>query len=62
MQMQDLFDGLYFNHSQPKWQSRGVFVGHIHLDKETFSILSQKEQYATLYYLFFLMMTVYIYT
>jgi hypothetical protein len=27
---------------KPFWQSRGVFVGHIHLDKETFSILFQK--------------------
>jgi hypothetical protein len=24
------------------WQSRGVFVGHIHLDKNTFSILFHK--------------------
>jgi hypothetical protein len=26
----------------PYWQSRGVFVGHIHLDKNTFSILFRK--------------------
>jgi hypothetical protein len=42
MQMQDLFDGLYFHYLQPNWQSRGVFVGHIHLDKNTFSILFHK--------------------
>ena len=29
---------------EPYWQSRGVFVGHIHLDKNTISILFQKEQ------------------
>jgi hypothetical protein len=27
---------------KPYWQSRGVFVGHIHLDKITFSILFHK--------------------
>jgi hypothetical protein len=27
---------------KPYWQSRGVFVGHIHLDKNTFSILFHK--------------------
>jgi hypothetical protein len=27
---------------EPYWQSRGVFVGHIHLDKNTFSILFHK--------------------
>jgi hypothetical protein len=33
--------------------TKGVLVGHIHLDKNTFSILFQKEQYAVLYYKFF---------
>jgi hypothetical protein len=42
MQMQDLFDGLYLHHSQTNWQSRVVFVGHIHLDKNTFGILFRK--------------------
>jgi hypothetical protein len=42
MQMQDLFDGLYFNHSQPDVTIKGVLVGHIHLDKNTFSILFHK--------------------
>jgi hypothetical protein len=27
---------------KPYWQSRGVFVGHIHLDKNTFTILFHK--------------------
>jgi hypothetical protein len=27
---------------KPYWQTRGVFVGHIHLDKITFSILFHK--------------------
>jgi hypothetical protein len=36
-------------------------VDHIHLDKNTFSILFQKEQYAALYQLFFLIVIVYIY-
>jgi hypothetical protein len=42
MQMQDLFDCFHFNQLQPYWQPRGVFVGHIHLDKDTFSILFHK--------------------
>jgi hypothetical protein len=42
MQMQDLVDGFYFNHLQTICQSGGVFVGHIHLDTNTFSILFQK--------------------
>jgi hypothetical protein len=49
MQMQDLFNGFYLINYKPYWQSRGVCVGHIHLDKNTFSILFQKEQFATLY-------------
>jgi hypothetical protein len=31
-----------FINCNPYWQSRGVFVGHIHLDKNTFSILFHK--------------------
>jgi hypothetical protein len=31
-----------FINYKPYWQSRGVFVGHIHLDKDTFSILFHK--------------------
>jgi hypothetical protein len=42
MQMQDLFDGYTLINYKPFWQSRGVFVGHIHLDKNTFSILFHK--------------------
>jgi hypothetical protein len=50
MQIQDLFDGFFnlFNYNQQK-TTMGVFVGHIHLDKNIFSILFQKEQYADLY-------------
>jgi hypothetical protein len=42
MQMQDLFSGFYFNHSQTILKIKGVFVGHIHLDKNIFSILFHK--------------------
>jgi hypothetical protein len=42
MQMQDLFDGLYFNQLRTILIIKGVFVGHIHLDKVTFSILFRK--------------------
>jgi hypothetical protein len=38
MQMQDLFDGLYFHHSQTNLTIKGCICGHIHLDKNTFSI------------------------
>jgi hypothetical protein len=37
----------------------GCMVDYIHLDKNTFSILFQKGQYAILYHLIFLMVTVY---
>jgi hypothetical protein len=30
-------------------ETMGALVGHIHLDKNTLSILFQKEQYAALY-------------
>jgi hypothetical protein len=49
MQIQDLFEGFNLITYKPYWQSRGVFVGHIHLDKDTFCILFQKEQFATFY-------------
>jgi hypothetical protein len=39
----------------------GCMIDHIHLDKNTSSILFQKEQYAVLYYLLFLMVNVYIF-
>jgi hypothetical protein len=39
----------------------GCMVDHIHLDKNTFSILFQKGKYAVLYYLFFFIVTMYIY-
>jgi hypothetical protein len=42
MQMQDLFDGLYFNYLRIILTIKGVLVGHIHLDKATFSILFHK--------------------
>jgi hypothetical protein len=42
MQMQDLFDGLYFHHLRIILTIKGVFVGHIHLDKNIFSILFHK--------------------
>jgi hypothetical protein len=41
MQMQDLLDDLQLINHKPQWQPRGVLVGHIHLDKNTFSILFQ---------------------
>jgi hypothetical protein len=39
----------------------GCMVDHIHLDNNTFSILFLEEQHAMLYYLDFLIVTVYIY-
>jgi hypothetical protein len=42
MQMQDLLDGLQLINHKAQWQPMGVLVGHIHLDKNTFSILFQK--------------------
>jgi hypothetical protein len=42
MQMQDLFDGLYFHYLPIILTIKGVLVGHIHLDKNTFSILFHK--------------------
>jgi hypothetical protein len=41
--------------------TRGVLVGHIHLDKNTFSILFQRGTIAILFLTFFLIVTVYIY-
>jgi hypothetical protein len=42
MQMQDLFDGLYFNQLRTILTIKGVLVGHIHLYKNIFSILFHK--------------------
>jgi hypothetical protein len=42
MQMQDLFDGLYFHYLRIILTIKGVLVGHIHLDKNIFSILFYK--------------------
>jgi hypothetical protein len=40
----------------------GCMVDHIHLDKKYIQhTLPKKERYAVLYYLFFLIVTVYIY-
>jgi hypothetical protein len=60
--MQDSFDGFFtlitYN---PYWQSRGVFVGHIHLDKNTFSILFHKGTICNSLLIILLMVIVYIY-
>jgi hypothetical protein len=43
MQMQDLIEIFNLKIYKPHMTIRGVFVGHNHLDKNTFSILFQKE-------------------
>jgi hypothetical protein len=46
---------------KPYWQSRGVFVGHIHLDKNTFNILFHKGTVCNSLLIILLMVTLYIY-
>jgi hypothetical protein len=49
MQMQYLFSDFFnlINYNQ-QMTTMGCMVDHIHLDKNTFNILFQKEQYAVL--------------
>jgi hypothetical protein len=46
--MQDLSDHLIITF-QTSYDNLGCMIEHIHLDKNKFSILFQKEQYAVLY-------------
>jgi hypothetical protein len=42
MQMQDLFEDFYLINYNQQMTTMGCMVDHIHLDKNTFSILFQK--------------------